>query len=56
MAIPKPEAVVAFAVGQQAQADGVIDQLKDELRHRGVRDAKLLPIDAVIGLACGADG
>ena len=40
----------ADGFGEQPQVDGVVQQLEDKLRRGLVRDAKLLPVDAVIRL------
>ena len=50
VAVPKPDALVAETSGQQPQPHRVVEQLENELRSGRMRDAKLLPIHAVIGL------
>ena len=50
VAVPKPDALVAETFGQQPQPHRVVEQLKNELRLGRMRDAKLLPVHAVIRL------
>ena len=50
VAVPKPDALVAETPGQQPQPHRVVEQLENELRPGRMRDAKLLPIHAVIRL------
>ena len=50
VAVPEPDALVALAFGQQPQPHRVVEQLEDELRRGRVRDAKLLPVHAVVRL------
>ena len=50
VAVPKPDAAVALAFGEQPQADGVIEQFENKLRLGGMGDAQFLPIQPVAGL------
>ena len=42
--VPLPDTLVPLAPGQQTKSNDFVAQFEDELRNRGVRDAKLIPI------------
>ena len=50
MAVPKPDAFVTQTFREQTQTNGFVEQLKNKLRRRRVRDAQTFPIHAVIRL------
>ena len=47
---PMPDTFVAFAFGEQFQMHRIVVQFENKLRHGGVSDTKLLPINAVVRL------
>ena len=50
VAVPKPDALVAQAFREQPQADRFVEQFKNKLRRRRMRDAQAFPVHAVIRL------
>ena len=50
VAVPEPGAFIAQTFREQPQADGIVQQLKNELRRGGMRDAELFPVHSVIRL------